>query len=72
MMQVPDAPWIRMKELNGEDEGPDLTCPLCGHSAEFFVLDENHAVLGCNVCTEKIDVWDWLEKYGGKSNDEDD
>ena len=71
MIQLPDAPWIRDAELNGADERPDVTCPCCGSTAEQFVIDENHEVLGCDRCTSKMDVWDWWERYGGGAERDD-
>lgn len=73
MSRLPDAPWIRDAEQNGVDEGPDVTCPCCGSTAEQFVLDENHEILGCDRCTNRMDVWDWWERYGGGAEkDEED
>ena len=63
MDQIPDAPWIREAENNGvppHEEPP--VCPVCECSCKTIWKDKWNQVVGCNVCMESRDAFEWWEE----------
>ena len=56
MLQIPDAPWIRKAENDGIPDPPSVFCPVCLEEAEFFYLDVNRDVVGCDCCVTTVPV----------------
>jgi len=54
--RIPDAPWIRKAENDGIPDPPPVFCPVCLEEAEFFYLDVNHDVVGCDCCVTTVPV----------------
>lgn len=66
MIDIPDAPWIRDAELYGEEEAPDVYCPMCGEeNPEHFYVQDGE-IIGCDNCVEKVEPYDWYERNGGE------
>lgn len=38
------------------------TCPVCGAECSEVYTGYLHAVLGCDVCVDVVDVWDYVEE----------
>ncbi len=32
-------------------------CPICGAEAEDFYVNEKIGIVGCDLCTRKVDAW---------------
>lgn len=67
---VPDAPWIRYKERNGEDPPPEVHCPWCGDDCETLYIDSNGDVAGCEHCIERVDAYDWAQAHREERDDD--
>ena len=67
MNDLPDAPWIRDAELNGwGDDVPPVHCPVCHEECErIYYYKGDRDALGCDVCIDWMDAYDWQEQYGG-------
>lgn len=37
------------------------TCPVCGKECETIYMDKSQYALGCNLCVEAVDAWEYLE-----------
>lgn len=61
MINLPDAPWIRMAEMYGTDEPDDepVYCPMCGCECETIYTDPDGDAVGCECCLCKRDAYDW-------------
>lgn len=68
LTNLPDAPWIRDAELNGIDAPDPVKCPVCGGECErIYFYKGNRDALGCDICIDWMDSYDWQEQYGGDS-----
>ena len=65
----PDHPIIRNVHGTGYPDGLDRNdvgiCPKCGEQCDFFYVDENREVVGCENCISMYEAESWL-------NDEED
>lgn len=62
MLEIPDHPVIANLERTGYPDGkepePPL-CPLCGGECEIiYRTKEDHEIVGCDLCIERIDPWE--------------
>ncbi len=62
--QIPDHPDIRMMEmygtLNPEEADFTPTCPICNQECETLYADRSGEVIGCDMCIEHFDAYDYL------------
>lgn len=56
MQTIPDAPWIREAERYGVQEPPPAHCPICGEETDYYYLDQNGDIIGCDYCVRHVDV----------------
>lgn len=56
MQDLPDAPWIREAERFGGPEPPAMICPMCGEETDYYYLDTNGDIIGCEYCVRKVDA----------------
>lgn len=68
MADVPDAPWIRDAEINGDPAPDPVICPVCYKECEriYYYKSERDA-LGCENCIDWMDAYDWDEQRGGEN-----
>lgn len=63
MIDIPDHPDIRKMERDGTlSEADDFTpyCPICGEECETLYADRTGDVIGCDMCVEHFDAYDYL------------
>lgn len=63
-MDVPDAPWIRKLQNDGEEPGLEYHCPICAKRCETIYTDENNDVFGCDWCVTAWDSEEWWDRHG--------
>lgn len=37
--------------------GQIAICPICGEEAKDFFVNEKIGIVGCDLCTRKVDAW---------------
>ncbi len=55
---IPDHPIIRNLQGTGYPYGEEpntMTCPKCGEDCDFYYIDWNDEIVGCENC---ISLWD--------------
>lgn len=59
---IPDHPVIANMERTGYPDGKEpepALCPICGGECEtVYRRRDDHEIMGCDLCIEKIDPWD--------------
>ena len=63
MQNIPDAPWIRDAELNGMEDAPEPTCPICYGHPEYAYYDQAGNLLGCDLCVSRKNPEDDAQFY---------
>ncbi len=62
---ISDHPVIRNMERTGYPDGRvprEYVCPVCGCECETVYTDPLNAVVGCDVCLEAKDVYDYYDE----------
>lgn len=62
---IPDHPVIVACERTGYPPGMELkeyTCPVCGCECETVYTNSINEVVGCDVCLDAKDVYDYYEE----------
>ena len=62
LYDIPDHPVIRNMERTGYPGGKDPVyprCPVCGEECETIYKDRFGRCVGCDVCMETKDAWDY-------------
>lgn len=68
MADVPDAPWIRDAEINGDPAPDPVICPVCYRECErIYYYKGDRDALGCENCIDWMDAYDWDEQRGGEN-----
>ncbi len=66
MMDIPDAPWIRKMQNDGEEPGLDYFCPICCKRCETVYTDINGDAVGCDWCITAWPAEDWWDTQHGE------
>lgn len=48
------------RPIDPPDPGPLPLCPVCGEECETVYTDSTNEVVGCDVCLEARDAYDFL------------
>lgn len=62
---IPDHPVIVACERTGHPPGmepKEYTCPVCGCECETVYTNSINEVVGCDVCLDAKDVYDYYEE----------
>lgn len=59
---IPDRPIVQNCERTGYPDSKGAIwphCPVCGEECETLYKDRFGAIVGCDVCIEELDAWDF-------------
>ena len=59
---IPDHPVVQNCERTGYPDSKGAIwphCPVCGEECEALYKDRFGAIVGCDVCIEELDAWDF-------------
>lgn len=59
---IPDHPIVQNCERTGYPDSKGAIwphCPVCGEECETLYKDRFGAIVGCDVCIEELDAWDF-------------
>ena len=62
---IPDHPIVRSLMSTGYPDGNEPTeyrCPFCGEECNFYYVDSQDVVVGCENCIRATDPEDWLNE----------
>ena len=45
-------------------EPPMPCCPVCGEETDTFFRDRFNSIIGCDMCVDSVDAYDWVEENG--------
>lgn len=46
-------------------EPPRPTCPVCGQECDTYYRGADGAIIGCDVCIDALDAWDYYYEMEG-------
>lgn len=65
MFDIPDHPVIQNLLRTGYPDGKELIephCPICGEDSEFFYINRNGDVVGCERCLKMKYYYEFEEE----------
>ena len=63
---IPDHPIIRNLQgtgyADGEDHDDVWICPKCREQCDFFYVDGNREIVGCENCISMYEAEEWFDE----------
>ena len=70
---IPDHPVAQNMMSTGYPDGvvPEMAkCPKCGEECDFYYIDVDGDIVGCENCISMYDAEEWLEREEEDNEDE--
>ena len=65
---VPDHPVVANLLRTGYPDGRaprEYCCPVCGAECQTIYTDSTRAAVGCDVCLDAMEAWDYFDEEEG-------